>query len=212
MAREGAKEQERRSKQRNEATRKRARVSGGDGVGGSGSSPPPVRQGRASTASRGSHPARGQGAAQQGARGRGCGLGGGRGGIGAGGAQGQLTGPLSAELPHHLPIGIRKVNYKSDPKVVRKEQREDPEQYNKMSLDDCFWSIFHQNYYESILYPRIDENPQKFALKAQYLDWNHLIRSTDPVFQAVAKAIEDKGLQHLVTFQYDWCNEILAQF
>lgn len=46
----------------------------------------------------------------------------------------------------------------------------------------------------------------------QHIDMKHLRNSGDPEIIEVVEVIEAKGLESILTFQYDWCEEIIAQF
>ena len=46
----------------------------------------------------------------------------------------------------------------------------------------------------------------------QYIDWEEIKEKDDPEFNKVIKACEHFGLTDIMSFQYNWNEEVLAQF
>jgi hypothetical protein len=52
----------------------------------------------------------------------------------------------------------------------------------------------------------------KITHKAQYVDWEHMARKNDPIFNEVISYCERQRVKELMGFQQDWNKEIIAQF
>jgi hypothetical protein len=57
----------------------------------------------------------------------------------------------------------------------------------------------------------IIKNP-KNTHKAQYVDWEHMARKNDPIFNEVISNCERQRVKMLMGFRQDWNKEIIAQF
>ena len=49
-------------------------------------------------------------------------------------------------------------------------------------------------------------------VKMQYVDWEELQAKNEPEFNKVIKAYDHFGLSDLMSFRYNWNEEVLAQF
>jgi hypothetical protein len=52
----------------------------------------------------------------------------------------------------------------------------------------------------------------KITHKAQYVDWEHMARKNDPIFNEVISNCERQRVKVLMGFRWDWNKEIIAQF
>jgi hypothetical protein len=52
----------------------------------------------------------------------------------------------------------------------------------------------------------------KITHKAQYVDWEHMAKKNDPIFNEVIRNCERQRVKVLMGFQQDWDKEIIAQF
>lgn len=75
-------------------------------------------------------------------------------------------------------------------------------------LDYRFWSVFHSNFYITVLLDR----PQGMISKMQYIDFQDLTDRDDPAFAAAITTCDRFQLTDIMSFRYDWNREILAQF
>jgi hypothetical protein len=71
-----------------------------------------------------------------------------------------------------------------------------------------FWNEFHSNFYASVTF-----NSRKSKIvKMQYVDWEEIKEKDDPKFNKVIKACEVFGINDIMVFQYNWNEEVRAQF
>jgi hypothetical protein len=101
------------------------------------------------------------------------------------------------------------LNYARKQKMVE-EAREDNtyEQPKDLGVGYKFWNEFHSNFYASMIF-----NSRKSKIvKMQYVDWEEIKDKDDPEFNKVIKACEHFGLTNIMSFQYNWNEEVLAQF
>lgn len=83
--------------------------------------------------------------------------------------------------------------------------------YKRLKDDDidyCFWSLFHFDFYKSVLYTR--ERPHIVPMK--YVNWKHVEEKETSACHRAIQTCENLGIKDLMEFSYDWNVEILAQF
>jgi hypothetical protein len=52
----------------------------------------------------------------------------------------------------------------------------------------------------------------KYIVNTQYVDWEHMARKNDPIFNEVIRNCERQRVKMLMGFRQDWNKEIIAQF
>jgi hypothetical protein len=77
-----------------------------------------------------------------------------------------------------------------------------------MGIDYRFWSVFHSNFYATAI---LGAKKSKIV-KTQYIDLNEIQDKKEPGFYAAIKACDRFELSDIMSFRYDWNEEILAQF
>jgi hypothetical protein len=77
---------------------------------------------------------------------------------------------------------------------------------NIMGIDYRFWNVFHSNFYvTSIL------TSKKWKIcKMQYIYFNELQDKEEPEFNTAISICDRFELSDLMSFRYDWNEEILA--
>ena len=53
---------------------------------------------------------------------------------------------------------------------------------------------------------------RKIAVEAQWVDWSHMKRANDPLFQKIISVCESKHIKTLMGFQKDWNKEAIVEF
>ena len=101
------------------------------------------------------------------------------------------------------------LNYAGKQKMVEEACENNPyEQPNHLGVDYKFQNEFHSNFYASVIF-----NSRKSKIvKMQYIDWEKIKEKDDPEFNKVIKDCEHFGLTDIMSFQYNWNEEVLAQF
>jgi hypothetical protein len=101
------------------------------------------------------------------------------------------------------------LNYARKQKMVEEACEDNPyEQPKDLGVGYRFWNEFHSNFYASVIF-----NSRKSKIvKMQYVDWEEIKDKDDPEFNKVIKACEHFGLTDIMSFQYNWNEEVLAQF
>jgi hypothetical protein len=92
-------------------------------------------------------------------------------------------------------------------KALKKLRDKDPYEEARTTSDLRFWAKFQQDYYTTVIIKKL-----KITHKAQYVDWEHMARKNDPIFNEVISNYERKRVKMLMGFQQDWNKEIIAQF
>ena len=52
----------------------------------------------------------------------------------------------------------------------------------------------------------------KITAEAQWVDWDHMEKANDPMFNDIINACANKRIKKLMDFRHDWNKEIIAQF
>jgi hypothetical protein len=92
-------------------------------------------------------------------------------------------------------------------KALKKLRDKNPYEEAKTASDLRFWVMFQQDYYATVIIKKL-----KITHKAQYVDWEHMARKSDPVFDEVINNCERQRVKALLGFRRDWNKEIIAQF
>ncbi|RLM69514.1 Reverse transcriptase (RNA-dependent DNA polymerase), putative [Panicum miliaceum] len=91
---------------------------------------------------------------------------------------------------------------------VRKEREKNPLNMKKgRSIEYRFQTKFHQDVYESAILGK-----KYNVARSQYVDWRKFEKMEDPIFKEIIQACRDKHVYRMMSFKYDWNNEIRAQF
>ena len=99
------------------------------------------------------------------------------------------------------------INYAGKHKMVEKARDENPyEQPKDLGFDYRFWNEFHSNFYASVIF----NSKKSKIVKIQYVDWEELHAKNEPEFNKVIKAYDHFGLSELMSFRYNWNEEVLA--
>ena len=72
-----------------------------------------------------------------------------------------------------------------------------------LGIDYKFWNKFHSNFYATAILG---------ARKMQYIDWDEIQKKEEPEFDKVIKVCDRFELSDIMGFQYNWNEEVLAQF
>jgi hypothetical protein len=92
-------------------------------------------------------------------------------------------------------------------KALKKLRDKNPYEEGKTASDPRFWAKFQQDYCATVIIKK-----SKITHKAQYVDWEHMARKGDPIFDEVIRNCEMQRVKTLMGFQQDWNKEIIAQF
>ena len=77
-----------------------------------------------------------------------------------------------------------------------------------LGIDARFWVVFHSNFYSSVIF-----NSRKGKIcTMHYVDFEDMQRKEEPEFNAAIKTCDRFDLTDIMSFRYDWNEEILAQF
>ena len=71
-----------------------------------------------------------------------------------------------------------------------------------------FWNEFHSNFYASVNF----NSKKSKVVKMQYVDWEEIKGNNDPGFNKVIKVCELFSLTDIMSFRYNWNEEVLAYF
>ncbi|RLN09539.1 hypothetical protein C2845_PM11G06520 [Panicum miliaceum] len=96
------------------------------------------------------------------------------------------------------PFG-RAPNYFGDgmTETVKRLRRENPYNEHNSARDARFWTPFQQDFYTTIILKK-----SKITHEAQYVDWEHMARKNDPIFDQVIAACAEKRIKHLMGFKH----------
>jgi hypothetical protein len=75
------------------------------------------------------------------------------------------------------------------------------------AYDYIFYSLFQQDFYESIIIIK-----SKSVTNSQWIDWAYLESKHDPVFDRGIAACMAKLLRDILALKKDWNNKVNAQF
>jgi hypothetical protein len=92
-------------------------------------------------------------------------------------------------------------------KALKKLRDKNPYEEDRTASDPRFWAKFQQDYYTTMVIKK-----SKITHKAQYVDWEHMARKNDPIFNEVISNYERQRVKMLMGFRQDWNKEIIAQF
>jgi hypothetical protein len=53
---------------------------------------------------------------------------------------------------------------------------------------------------------------RRIVSEAQWVDWSHMAKQQDPIFNQVIAACESLHIKRIMEFYYDWNIEVIAQF
>ena len=98
------------------------------------------------------------------------------------------------------------LNYVGKLKMVEEARENNPyDQQKDLGVDYRFWNEFHSNFYASKIFKSKIQ-----IVKMQYVDWEEMKGKNEPEFNKVIKACELFGLTDIMSFQYNWNEEVLA--
>ena len=80
------------------------------------------------------------------------------------------------------------------------------EQPKDLRIDYRFWNEFHSNFYASVNF----NSKKSKVIKMQYINWEEMKTKNEPKFNKVIKAYELFGLTNIMTFKYNWNEEVVA--
>jgi hypothetical protein len=101
------------------------------------------------------------------------------------------------------------VNYnKEDPlNVVHLRSKVCYNLVKEWGTDERFWIFFHQNWYQTVLYPK--SSP---VVKRQYMDIEYMRNTKGMHFNRILEACDLHGITDLLQFMYNWNQEIISEF
>ena len=71
-----------------------------------------------------------------------------------------------------------------------------------------FWNLLHVDFYNSVILPKKHQP----ILHQRFINWSGCEAIGDPEMTQALRACEQKRMKTIMTFQYDWNDEIIAQF
>jgi hypothetical protein len=71
-----------------------------------------------------------------------------------------------------------------------------------------FWTLLHVDFYNSVIHPKKHQP----ILHQRLINWSGCEAIGDPEMTQALRACEQKRMKTIMTFQYDWNDEIIAQF
>jgi hypothetical protein len=71
-----------------------------------------------------------------------------------------------------------------------------------------FWTLQHVDFYNSVILPKKHQP----ILHQRYINWEGCEAIRDPEMTHALRACERKKMKNIMTFQYDWNDEVIAQF
>jgi hypothetical protein len=74
-------------------------------------------------------------------------------------------------------------------------------------LDPWFWNLFQVDFYNSIIITK--KHP---VVHHRVIDWEGCERMHDNDMTQALRIFERKGLKNIMTLEYSWNNEVVAQF
>ena len=82
------------------------------------------------------------------------------------------------------------------------------EQPKDLEIDYRFWNEFYSNFYASVNF----NSKKSKVVKMQYVDWEEMKVKNELEFNKMIKACELFGLTDIMSFRYNWNEEVLVQF
>ena len=90
---------------------------------------------------------------------------------------------------------------------VKKAREQNPYASPRLAaIDFRFWSVFHYNFYSSVILNKNKITPMK------WVDWDHFEQIQMSEVQEVLDLVDMHGMKDLMGFRYDWNVEVLSQF
>jgi hypothetical protein len=77
----------------------------------------------------------------------------------------------------------------------------------EQGTDERFWTFFHQDWYQTVLYPK--SSP---VVKQQYVDIEYMMNKKDMHFNRIHEACDLHGITDLLQFRYNRNKEIIFEF
>jgi hypothetical protein len=101
------------------------------------------------------------------------------------------------------------VNYsKEDPmNVMHLRNKPCYSSSKERGTDERFWTFFHQDWYQTMLYPK--SSP---VVKQQYVDIEYMRKKKNMHFNRVLEACDLHGITDLLQFRHNWNQEIISEF
>jgi hypothetical protein len=78
---------------------------------------------------------------------------------------------------------------------------------NERGTDERFWTFFHQDWYQIVLYPK--SSP---VVKQQYVNIEYMRNKKDMHFNMILKTCDLHGITDLLQFRHNWNQEIISEF
>ena len=101
------------------------------------------------------------------------------------------------------------VNYSKSWKLVKEARGINPYAVRKdLGIDYRFQNEFHSNFYATAILA----SKKTKIIKMQYIDWDEMQEKEEPEFDKVIKICDRFQLSDIMGFQYNWNEEVLAQF
>jgi hypothetical protein len=77
----------------------------------------------------------------------------------------------------------------------------------KRVTDERFWTFFHQNWYQTMLY--LKSSP---VVKQSYVDIEYMRNKNDMHFNRILEACDLLGITDMLQFRHNWNQEIISEF
>jgi hypothetical protein len=77
----------------------------------------------------------------------------------------------------------------------------------KGGIDECFWTFFHQDWYDIVLYRK-----SKPVVPVQWVHFDYMRKRKDAPFNKILEACDFHGITNLLQFRYNWNQEIISEF
>ena len=101
------------------------------------------------------------------------------------------------------------VNYSKSQKLMEEAREINPYVVRKdLGIDYRFWNEFDSNFYATAILASMKTK----IIKMQYIDWDEMQDKEEPEFDNVIKICDKFQLSDIMGFQYNWNEEVLAQF
>jgi hypothetical protein len=106
-------------------------------------------------------------------------------------------------------INYEEVNYsKEDPmNLITLRNRPCYNSHKKKGTDERFWTLFHQDWYQSVLYPMTSP-----VMKHQWVHIDYMRNKKDIHFNRILEACDFHGITDLLFFHYNWNQEVITEF
>jgi hypothetical protein len=73
--------------------------------------------------------------------------------------------------------------------------------------DPRFWNLFQLDFYNSVILTK--KHP---VIRHRVIDWEGCEKMNDPDLTEALRACEAQGMKSIMTMQYPWNDEVIAQF